>query len=73
MRKLILMALLAFLAACSSTGENAQGLVQQLEFEEGEEGCVRIQAQVDLNPVPLVSSNAQLTYVKRTSEAAPDC
>jgi len=64
---------MSLLTACSSTAETAKLIIEQLEFDEGEEGCITLNAQIDLNPVPLLSSNAMLIYKKRTSEDAPDC
>ena len=65
--------LLMVLGGCQSTGESAQALIEQLQFYEGDQGCVRLQAEIDLNPLPLVTTNAQMVYKKNTGEGAPDC
>jgi len=73
MKPLALLPILLSIASCSSTGETAKTLIEQLQFEEGEEGCIRLQAEIDLNPVPFITTNAQLIYKKSTGEGSPDC
>lgn len=67
------LALLALLTGCTSSGEGVKMLIDQLEFYEGDRGCVEIRANIDLNPIPLVSTNASVIYKKDTGDGAPTC
>jgi hypothetical protein len=83
MKNLFLVAILFTLASCSSSnmagmGEAAQArsFLDRLEFEEGETGCFDLRGQIDLNPLPLFSSNVTLTLKKIKSTAGqptPEC
>jgi len=73
MKTVALLSLLVLTASCSSTSDTAKTLIEQLQFYEGDEGCIRLQAEIDLNPVPFITTNAQLIYKKSTGEGAPDC
>ncbi len=47
--------------------------MDRLEFGEGEEGCFRLAGQLDLNPIPFMTSNVTLDLRKTKGENAPDC
>lgn len=57
------------LSSCSNT------LLEQLELEEGENGSVCVRGTVDLNPVPLITSNATFVYKEHSDPDGipPDC
>lgn len=72
--KLIILAVLSILlVSCASTQENAQTLLDRLEFGEDEVGCLTIDAMIDLNPLPLLTSNARLVYKKVKGDSALTC
>lgn len=73
MKILLILALILYLPSCISSGDAAKALIDQLEFGEGEHGCVRLHASIDLNPLPLIVSNATLDYRKSTGPDAPEC
>lgn len=64
---------LVVLTGCQSTGETAEALMTRLEFGEGERGCVELRANVDLNPVPFLTSSASLILKKDTGPDSPAC
>jgi hypothetical protein len=69
-------AMAATITGCASTQDNAKSLVDRLEFGENEAGCVEIRATVDLNPVPMITSNASVIYKKSKplpQQPAPEC
>lgn len=64
------------LTSCASSSENAKTLIDRLEFNPDESGCIDIRAQVDLNPAPIFSSNATVIYKKSKSVegfSPPEC
>lgn len=65
--------LLVFLASCSGTDQSVKNLLDRLEFDEDESGCLRLTANVDLNPIPLITSNATLVYKKQKGEGDFTC
>ena len=73
MKRLILLTLSILLVSCTSTQENAQTLLDRLEFGEDEQGCVTLEAQIDLNPLPLITSNARMVYKKVKGDSALTC
>lgn len=70
---LSLVAVVFGLAACASPQENARSLLDRLEIDDGETGCVDLRAVVDLNPAPFLTSNASLILKKSKGEDAPEC
>jgi len=70
---LCILGIILMLNGCSTPVEETRTVLDRLEFEEGEEGCVRIDGQIDLNPLPLFKTNASLTLKKNTGEGAPEC
>lgn len=52
------------LVACASDQNRFQELLNKLEFDEDEVGCVSMYTQLDLNPVPLINSNTGVYYAK---------
>jgi len=73
MKLFILLPISILLASCVNSGEAAKNLIDQLQFYEGDEGCIRLHATLDLNPLPLITSTATLDYRKSTGEGAPEC
>ena len=70
MRYLFLPLLLA-VTACASN--DFQQPLDRLEFEEGEEGCLRAQGQVDAGSGWFATGSVSILLVKKTSDSAPDC
>lgn len=73
-RLFIVMALL-LLTNCAAISPDAQArsLLDRLEFEEDETGCFRLTGQIDLNPIPFMTSNVTMDLRKSKGEDAPDC
>ena len=56
------------------TGCSSSTLLDQLKLEDGETGSVCVRGNVDLNPFPLITSNATFVYKEHTDGVeAPDC
>jgi type IV pilus biogenesis protein CpaD/CtpE len=73
MKKTILTVIaLAALSGCASQDQKARSLLDRLEFGEDEIGCFRLNGSIDLNPMPVFTSNVNLSLVKKKGEA-PDC
>lgn len=68
----ILAAVICMLTGCANT-ESLSALLDRLEFEDGDKGCVDLRTSVDLNPLPVFTSNATLIYKKNTGEDSPQC
>ena len=74
MRILLVLAALAFTGCTTLSPENqARSLLDRLEFEEGETGCFRLSGQIDLNPIPFMTSSVTLDLRKTKGADAPDC
>lgn len=71
MKRIILAIALLTLTACGSTGVTE--FFDRLEFEEGQEGCIRASGQVSIGNNPLVSSDVNVNMVKKQGDDAPDC
>jgi hypothetical protein len=72
MKILFLAALL--LSGCSSTSqENLDRLFDRLEFDEGEEGCVSIRGEFDINPIPMITTNVSINYRKKVGDGEFTC
>ena len=73
--RVLLAGMCLFMAGCSSlTAEGqARGLLDRLEFDEGEEGCFELTGQIDLNPIPFMTSTVNIKLHKKKGEDAPDC
>ena len=67
------MIILFALTGCSTNPDRLNALLDRLEFEEDEQGCVRLHGNVDLNPWPMVSTAATLDYRKVKGPEAPQC
>lgn len=65
--------ILLFLTSCgASSVASMEKLLDRLEFEDDEQGCVRLEATLDLNPIPLVNSTAKVMYKKQKGDSL-DC
>jgi len=73
MKKIILIMICPRLLACASTDQNAKSLLDRLEFDDDETGCVRLTANLDLNPMPFITSNATLVYRKQKGDGEFNC
>ena len=75
MLKAILLITLLALTSCASQNPDVQArtLLDRLEFGDDEEGCFRLSGQLDLNPIPFMTSNVNLNLVKKKGDTAPDC
>jgi hypothetical protein len=73
--RLLLLLPFFLLIGCSAITPEAQArtLLDRLEFGEDETGCFRLSGQVDLNPIPFMSSTVNLDLRKSKGENAPDC
>jgi hypothetical protein len=74
--KTLLMAVAALLLTnCATVTPEAQArsLLDRLEFAEDETGCFRLSGQIDLNPIPFMTSNVTMDLRKSKGENAPDC
>ncbi len=80
--KLLILISVLLLTSCASKGPTilpngelyeARTLLDRVEFGEDETGCIDIRGEVDLNPAPFFSSNAQIILKKSKGEDAPEC
>lgn len=72
MKTFILISVL-LLSGCATPDQNARSILDRLEFDEDEIGCVDLRATIDLNPIPLITTNASLILKKSKGEDAPEC
>lgn len=73
-RILLVLTLFATTSCTSLTPEGqARSIMDRLEFGPEEEGCFRLSGQIDLNPIPFMSSTVNLDLRKSKGENAPDC
>lgn len=68
-----ILSLMAVLMLTSCAGNGASEFFDRLEFEEGQEGCIRASGQVSVGSNPLVSSSINISMVKTQGQDAPDC
>ena len=75
MKTTMLFVLVAMLCSCASVSPDAQAksLLDRLEFAEDEVGCFRLSGQIDLNPIPFMTSNVTMDLRKSKGDNAPDC
>ncbi len=75
MKTALLIVLAAVLCSCASVSPDAQAksLLDRLEFEDDEIGCFRLSGQIDLNPIPFMTSNVTMDLRKSKGDNAPDC
>ena len=74
MKPFLLLAVLLFTGCSTLSPESqARSLLDRLEFEEGETGCFRLSGQIDLNPIPFMTSSVTLSLRKTKGDDAPDC
>lgn len=63
-----------FLAGClGSSAEKTEALLDRLEFDDDETGCVRLSSDLKLGGNPFVGSDSNLIYQKRKGDDAPQC
>jgi hypothetical protein len=75
MKNLFLVMILFTLTGCASDPARLQALLDKLEFDDDEGGCVRLETNVGLMAV-FGSGGTQITYKKSKPTAtgpAPDC
>jgi len=72
-RKAAIAISLLALTSCATPDQNARTLLDRIEFDDDEIGCVDLRAVVDLNPIPMVTSNASIILKKSKGENAPEC
>ena len=75
MKIAILIAFAGALCSCASVSPDAQAksLLDRLEFAEDEVGCFRLSGQIDLNPIPFMTSNVTMDLRKSKGDNAPVC
>lgn len=75
MKPLLLVCSALLLFSCSSITPEGQtrSIMDRLEFEPDEQGCFRLSGQIDLNPMPFMTSTVNLDLRKSKGENAPDC
>jgi hypothetical protein len=61
MKLFALFSLLFCLQACAT---NERSLLDRIEFDDDEIGCAEIRGVVDVNPIPLITSNASIVVKK---------
>jgi len=71
--KLIALLTIISLTSCASTQDNAQSLLDRLEFGDDEQGCVTLEGNFDINPIPLLTTNVRLVYKKVKGDSALTC
>ncbi len=72
MKHLIAPAALLILTGCATPTDQARSLLDRLEFDEGEYGTFEPEGNVDLNPLPLFSSNIHMKLEKvKPAPSAP--
>lgn len=71
MRIFLALLILGFLTSCASGGVNE--FFDRLEFEEGQEGCIRATGQLSVGNNPLASSNINVNLIKKQGDNPPDC
>lgn len=73
MKYSIQLALLFLLTSCgASSVASLEKALDRLDFDDDEQGCLRLEATFDLNPIPLVTSNAEIMYKKQKGDSL-DC
>lgn len=78
LKAIAVLALGLLLTSClSNSPERMKALLEQLEFGEGETGCVTLAGSIDLNPIPMFTTAANLVYKKEKrgpeDDSGPDC
>jgi len=73
MKTLTALILLTALTGCATQDSQVRTLFDRLEFEGDETGCFRLTGNLDLSPVPFLSSNVNISLVKKKGEDVPDC
>jgi len=71
--KLIALLTLLLFTSCASTQDNAQSLLDRLEFGDDEQGCVTLEGNFDINPIPLITTNVRLVYKKVKGDSNLTC
>lgn len=61
---IVLLAAVLWLTGCSTPVDGARTLLDRLEFDEGEYGIFEMEGTVDLNPLPMFSTNVHLRLEK---------
>jgi hypothetical protein len=72
MRMLLIVSLM-LLSGCASNTDRIQAIFDALEFEENQEGCVRVQGNLALGGNPIAQSAVNVNVVKTQGENAPPC
>lgn len=71
------LALVLLLNACATPTQNARSLLDRLEFDADEYGTFELEGTVDLNPIPLFTTNVHMKLSKvkdkptQTDQVAP--
>ncbi len=52
------------LVGCQTPQQNARSLMDRLEFDESEYGTFELEGNLDLNPIPFMTSNIHLKLEK---------
>lgn len=73
MNKLFGLITLGALTSCASSDENARSLLDRLEWDEDEVGCMELRGTVDLNPLPLFATNVSLIVKKQKGDGEFAC
>lgn len=71
---MIISAVAALMVGCASSGEGGQEtVIDRLEFEEGETGCVRANGNISVGGNPFAQSEVSVIVVKTQGDDPPDC
>lgn len=64
MRTTMILIGLLLLTGCASSTDSARSLLDRLEFEEDEYGSFELEGTVDLNPIPMMTTNVHMKLEK---------
>ena len=64
MRTIMILIALVLMTGCTSTATDARSLLDRLEFEEDEYGSFELEGTVDLNPIPMMTTNVHMKLEK---------
>lgn len=69
---LIIISLLAFTGCATDPTTQARTLLDRLEFDEDEYGSFELEGTVDLNPLPVFSTNVHMKLEKHKDKPAAE-
>lgn len=61
------------LSGCATPQDNAKTLLDRIEWEDDEQGCMELRATVDLSGNPFITTNGSLILKKSKGDMPPEC